>query len=190
MNTKQKIKLYAVAAILGAGLAFEISRQPGIMISVEASEASEAEVVVTATPSPTLIPSPTPTETPNYTVEKLVAHYGLSGIQEQYARYIWDKWAGYGNRLQAVALCTNMSEGHLDDNAYNVNTDGSEDKGCWQWNSIHGYPDSVTKNCFEATDLTFKVFEKRMGLGILEGFSGMWYGYGSANFYRCLDIIN
>lgn len=189
MNTKQKIKLYAVAAIIGAGLAFEISRQPGV-VRVQAEDVPTPKITVTATPTLTQTPTPTPTEVPSYDVSRLISNYDLSGLQLQYARYIWDKWAGYGNRLQAVALCTNMSEGHLDDNAYNVNTDGSEDKGCWQWNSIHGYPDSVTKNCFEATDLTFKVFEKRMGLGILEGFSGMWYGYGSANFYRCLDIIN
>jgi len=137
---------------------------------VERVYATSAQIL----PLPTLTPTPTP---------KYVNRYA----GDKYADYIWSKWAPHGNRAQAVALCTNIAEGHLDDSAYNVNKDGSNDKGCWQWNSIHNLPDSLTMDCIKATDYTYAVWEKRLNMGITDGFQGMWYGYGSKNFNICMS---
>ena len=137
--------------------------------------------------TPTLTPTPTPV--PVYDIKKLISARNIGGRQEEYARYIWSKWSPHGNYHQAAALCTNMAEGHLDDNAYNVNTNGSTDKGCWQWNSIHNLPDSLTMNCIEATDYTYAVWLKRLNMGITDGFYGMWYGYGSRNYNICMNSL-
>lgn len=131
---------------------------------------------------PTAIPTPTSIPTPEYTLGKYK--------DNDYARYIWSKWESHGNYLQAVALCTNIAEGNLQDEAYNVNTDGSFDKGCWQYNSIHQLPDDVTMDCYKATDYTYNVWLRRIKLGFKDGFSGMWYGYGSRNYYQCFNNLH
>ena len=174
---KRYLKVSILAVIVAGIIFIEMIRIP-IRVS--------AEPVVKksfTTPSPTSTPTmtPTPTPIPQYSLGKYAGN--------TYAEYIWSKWAPHGNRAQAVALCTNIAEGHLDDNAYNVNTDGSTDAGCWQWNSIHNLPDSITRNCKEATDYTYKVWLKRMNLGILDGFQGMWYGYGSNNYQLCMNSL-
>lgn len=161
-----------------AGIIFiEMIRIP-IKVSAE-------PVITTPTPTATLTPTATPTVTPTPMPQYSMGKYS----DNEYAQYIWSKWAPHGNRAQAVALCTNIAEGHLDDNAYNVNTDGSTDAGCWQWNSIHNLPDSITRDCKVATDYTYKVWLKRVGLGVPDGFQGMWYGYGSRNYQLCMESL-
>lgn len=181
MKRYLKVSLFA---ILIAGIVFlEMIRIP-IKVSAE-------PVVTTPTPTATLTPTMTPTGVPRYAqISPSMPRYTLGKYAgNTYAEYIWSKWAPHGNRAQAVALCTNIAEGHLDDNATGVNTDGSVDAGCWQWNSIHNLPDSITRNCKEATDYTYKVWEKRISLGISDGFQGMWYGYGSNNYNLCMGSL-
>lgn len=175
---KHYLKISILAVIVAGVIFFELIRMP---IKVSASETVVTTPTPTATLTPTTIPTMTPTSIPQYSMGKY--------SDNEYAQYIWSKWAPHGNRAQAVALCTNIAEGHLDDNAYNVNTDGSTDAGCWQWNSIHNLPDSITRNCKEATDYTYKVWERRMSLGVTDGFQGMWYGYGSNNYQLCMNSL-
>ena len=168
---KRYLKVSILAVIVAGIIFLEMIRIP---IKVTAIE----RVMV---PTPSAAPTATTTPAPRYSLGKYANNI--------YAQYIWSKWAPHGNRAQAVALCTNIAEGHLDDNASNVNADGSIDSGCWQWNSIHNLPDSITRNCKEATDYTYKVWLKRMNLGILDGFQGMWYGYGSNNYQLCMNSL-
>jgi hypothetical protein len=174
---KRYLKVSILAVIVAGIIFLEMIRIP-IKVSAE-------PVITTPTPTATLTPTATPTVTPTPMPQYSMGKYS----DNEYAQYIWSKWAPHGNHAQAVALCTNIAEGHLDDNAYNVNTDGSTDAGCWQWNSIHNLPDSITRNCKEATDYTYKVWLKRMNLGILDGFQGMWYGYGSNNYQLCMNSL-
>lgn len=180
MNTSQsrKLKLYTVAILLGAGLAIHLSNT---VVKAQATETIARPWKVTRHNI---------TETV-LAKSAIIAQYTLgkySGIG--YAQYIWDTWAPHGNRAQAVALCTNIAEGHLDDSATGVNTDGSTDAGCWQYNSVHNLPDSLTRNCKAATDYTYKVWKKRINMGIQDGFSGMWYGYGSNNYNLCMQNLS
>lgn len=190
MNTKQKIKLYFLAAVLGAGLAFEISRPP----TVTKVNAEEMVMVSAAVLSPTVTSTPTatPTPVPVYRLENIINHFSLTGVQLEYANYIWDKWQPHGNRLQAVAICTNVGEGHFDDAATNDNGPEGVDRGCWQWNSKY-HPeitDEMARNCKTATDITYATWKNRyFNLGLGEGFYPMWYGGASKNFYKCMDII-
>lgn len=172
---KHTLRIIILAVMLGGITFFEIVRTPHKVIAIE------SKTVVNILPSVTPTPTLTPTPVPQYSMGK------YSG--NEYAEYIWAKWAPHGNRAQAVALCTNIAEGHLDDNATGVNTDGSTDSGCWQWNSIHNLSDSITRNCKEATDYTYNVWLKRMGMGITDGFQGMWYGYGSNNYNLCMASL-
>lgn len=172
-----------MAMFLGAMCSIELFTP----IKVPAVYATSAKIENILALTPTATPTPSPT--PYYSMETLIQSRGISGSQREYADYIWDKWAPHGNRAQAVALCTNMAEGHLDDASFNINTDGSTDKGCWQWNSIHSLSDSLTMNCNEATDYTYAVWKKRVSLGIPDGFSGMWYGYGSNNYNLCMEML-
>lgn len=168
---KRYLKVSILAVIVAGIIFLEMIRIP---IKVTAIE----RVMV---PTPSAAPTATTTPAPRYSLGKYANNI--------YAQYIWSKWAPHGNRAQAVALCTNIAEGHLDDNALNVNADGSIDSGCWQWNSIHNLPDSITRNCKEATDYTYKVWLKRIALGIPDGFQGMWYGYGSNNYQLCMNSL-
>lgn len=193
MNTKQKIKLYLVAAILGAGLAFEISRPP-VVSTVQAKDV--AEIVISATPTPTIVhlatPTPTPTSVPvQADMAKLKgyydANYGPDSKRNEYIDYVWAKWAGHGIERQIEAICTNFSEGHFTDGATNDNGSNGVDRGCWQWNNKYnpGVTDEMARNCIVATDLAY---DKWVSRGF--SFAGYWYGFGSDNYYRCLNIIN
>lgn len=187
MNTKQKIKLYILAAIIGAGLAFEVTRAPGV-VRVEAQETVK---VVAVAPTPTNTPSPTPTLVPIYNYENVKGYfdsnYGKDSKRDGYIDYVWAKWAGDGVNRQVEALCTNFAEGHFTDEATNDNGAEGIDRGCWQWNDYYnpGVTDEQARNCFTATDLTY---DKWVSRGY--SFAGYWYGFGSDNYYRCLDIIN
>jgi hypothetical protein len=187
---KRRVKFYLIAVILGFSLAVELGRSPSV-VRVGAQDTPMSETTITATPTvtPTNTPTPTPTLIPEYRLENAIQPYKISGLQYEYAQYIWNLWAGHGNRLQAVAFCTNISEGHLDDNATGYNTDGTDDRGCWSWNTVHNLPDTLTRDCRQATDYTYAVWQKRMNLGVTDGFQGMWYGYGSKNYYNCLNIL-
>lgn len=177
-HTARKLKLYTVAILLGAGLAIHLSHS-----------VVKAQVVQAAVEKPWKVTRHNITEVV-MAKSAIFAQYTLGKYAgNEYAEYIWDKWATHGNRAQAVALCTNIAEGHLDDNATGVNENQTLDKGCWQWNSVHGLPDSLTRNCKAATDYTYKVWEKRMGMGIQDGFSGMWYGYNSKNYNLCMESL-
>lgn len=161
-----------------AGTIFlEMIRMP-IKVSAE-------PVVVIPTPTATITPTTTPTMTPTPVPQYSMGKYA----DDKYAQYIWSKWAPHGNRAQAVALCTNIAEGHLDDNATGYNTDGTDDRGCWSWNTVHNLPDDITRNCFKATDLTYDTWKYRMSLGVTDGFQGMWYGYGSRNYGICINDL-
>lgn len=174
--TIRKLKLYTVAILLGAGLAIHLSHS---VVKAQVVEKIEKPWKVTRHSPVTEVKSAIIAQT--YTLGKYATN--------EYAQYIWDKWAGDGNRAQAVALCTNIAEGHLDDNATGHNENGTDDRGCWQYNSVHNLPDSLTRNCKAATDYTYKVWEKRMNMGVQDGFAGMWYGYGSANYNLCMESL-
>lgn len=190
MNKKQKIKLYLVAALLGAGLAFEITRSPAI-VSVEAEERENVTIQISITP--TAIPTPTakPTAVPEYNYSNVKAyfdsHYGHDAKRDGYIDYVWSKWAGDGVDRQVEALCTNFAEGHFTDEATNDNGSEGVDRGCWQWNDYYnpGVTDEMARNCFTATDLTYNKWVSRG-----YSFAGYWYGFGSDNYYRCLNIIS
>lgn len=172
-HSARKLKLYTVAILLGAGLAIHLSHS---VVKAQVVEKIEKPWKVTR-----YVITESAIIAQRYTLGKYAAN--------EYAQYIWDKWAGDGNRAQAVALCTNIAEGHLDDSATGVNTDGTTDSGCWQYNSVHNLPDSLTRNCKAATDYTYPIWQKRMNMGIQDGFAGMWYGYGSANYEKCMDDL-
>jgi len=194
MNTKQKIKLYTLAAIIGAGLAFEVTRAPGI-VRVDAKETVKVAAYVTVVPTATNTPSPTPTPSYNYEAIKVYYfnNYGKDTKRDGYIDYIWNKWAGHGVQRQVEALCTNFAEGHFTDEATNDNGENGIDRGCWQWNSKYnpGVTDEQARNCFTATDLAY---DKWVSRGY--SFEGYWYGYKdvygnySDSYLRCLDIIN
>lgn len=175
MNSSQsrKLKLYVVAILLGAGLAIHLSHA---VVKAQVVEKIEKPWRVTR-----YVITESAIIAQKYTLGKYAAN--------EYAQYIWNKWAGDGNRAQAVALCTNIAEGHLDDNATGHNINGTDDRGCWQYNSVHNLPDSLTRNCKAATDYTYPIWQKRMNLGIQDGFAGMWYGYGSPNFDKCMNDL-
>lgn len=170
--TIRKIKLYTVAILLGAGLAIHLSHS---VVKAQVVEKIEKPWKVTR-----YVITESAIIAQKYTLGKYAGN--------EYAQYIWSKWAGDGNRAQAVALCTNIAEGHLDDNATHVNPGNGTDRGCWQWSDKYhpDVSDDVARNCFKATDLTYKVWEKRMNMGITDGFRGMWYGYGSPNYEKCM----
>ena len=172
-HTARKLKLYTLAILLGAGLAIHLSHS---VVKAQVVEKIEKPWKVTR-----YVITESAIIAQKYTLGKYAGN--------EYAQYIWNKWAGDGNRAQAVALCTNIAEGHLDDNATGYNENGTTDIGCWQWNGVHGLPDSLTRNCKAATDYTYKVWEKRMNMGIADGFTGMWYGYGSANYNLCMESL-
>ena len=165
--------------MLGGIAFFEIVRVPHNVVAMESK--AVVNISPSATPSPTATPTMTPTPVPQYSMGKYA--------NDEYAKYIWEKWSEHGNRAQAVALCTNIAEGHLDDNATGYNTDGTDDRGCWSWNSVHNLPDDLTRNCYKATDYTYNVWLKRVGMGFTDGFSGMWYGYGSKNYNLCMASL-
>lgn len=172
--TIRKIKLYTVAILLGAGLAIHLSHS---VVKAQVVEKIE---------KPWKVTRHVITETV-MAKSAIIAQYTLGKYaSNEYAQYIWNKWSGDGNRAQAVALCTNIAEGHLDDNATGYNTNGTDDRGCWQMNSIHGLPDTLTRNCKAVTDYVYPIWQKRMNMGVQDGFQGMWYGYGSANYEKCM----
>ena len=171
MRIKTQIKLYWMAMFLGAFCYFGIFTPYPVPLVY----ATSAQIL----PLPTATPTPTPQYINTYAGDK-------------YADYIWSKWAPHGNRAQAVALCTNLAEGHLDDNATHVNPGNGTDRGCWQWNDKHhpDVADDVARNCFKATDLTYDTWKYRMSLGVTDGFQGMWYGYNSSNYHLCMQNVS
>ncbi len=183
MNTSQsrKLKLYTVAILLGAGLAIHLShsvvKAQSIAVVEKPWKVTRHNITEVVMAKSAIIAQ----------VERVYTQGKYAG--NEYAQYIWDKWAPHGNRAQAVALCTNIAEGHLDDSATGVNSDSSVDSGCWQYNSVHNLPDSLTRNCKAATDYTYAIWLKRVGMGIQDGFQGMWYGYGSPNYEKCLNDL-
>jgi len=175
---KHTLRIIILAVMLGGITFFEIVRTPHKVIAIE------SKTVVNILPSVTPTPTLTPTPVPQYSMGKYAGN--------EYAEYIWAKWAPHGNRSQAVALCTNISEGHLDDNATNVNVNNEgTDRGCWMWNDKYhpDVSDEVARDCIKATDLTYNVWLKRIGMGITDGFQGMWYGYGSKNYNLCIASL-
>lgn len=171
MNRKNQIKLYWMAMFLGAFCAIELTTP----IKFPMVYATSAQIL----PLPTLTPTPVPQYVNKYAGDK-------------YADYIWAKWASHGNRAQAVALCTNIAEGHFDDSATHVNPGNGTDRGCWQWNDKYhpNVSEEVARNCFKATDLTYDTWVYRMSLGVTDGFEGMWYGYGSKNYKLCMQNVS
>ena len=177
---KRYIKISIFAVMVAGAIFLEMIRIP-MRVSAE-------PVIVTPTPTATLTPTATPTTTPTPIPQYSMGKYA----DDAYAQYIWAKWAPHGNRAQAVALCTNIAEGHLDDNATNVNVNNEgTDRGCWMWNDKYhpDVSDEVARNCFKATDLTYDTWKYRMSLGITDGFQGMWYGYGSNNYNLCINEL-
>jgi len=177
----RKLKLYFLAFLLGGIVANNIP----VNVPVEATQ-TKTTVDVLITPSPILISSPTPTKVPEYDLDTILNYYNAEGLQREYGEYIWNKWKEHGNRLQAVALCTNIAEGHLDDNATGYNEDSnSTDRGCWQWNDLYnpGVSDEQARNCKTATDLAYDKWNARG-----QSFQGYWYGYGSNNYNLCMSL--
>ncbi len=180
---KRYIKISIFAVMIAGAVFLEMIRMP---IKVSA-EPVVKESFTTPTPTVTLTPTATPTMTPTPVPQYSMGKYA----DDAYAQYIWSKWAPHGNRAQAVALCTNIAEGHLDDNATHVNPGNGTDRGCWQWSDKYhpDVSDEVARNCFKATDLTYDTWKYRMSLGVTDGFQGMWYGYGSNNYNLCMASL-
>lgn len=182
---KHTLRIIILAVMLGGITFFEIVRTPHKVIAIE------SKTVVNILPTVTLTPTATPM--PRYThISPSMPRYSLGKYSgNEYAEYIWAKWAPHGNRAQAVALCTNIAEGHLDDNATHVNPGNGTDRGCWQWSDKYhpDVSDDVARNCFKATDLTYDTWKYRMSLGVTDGFQGMWYGYGSNNYNLCMASL-
>lgn len=177
--------------MIAGAIFLEMIRMP---IKVSAEPVVKGSISIpTSTPTPTATLTPTTTPMPTYTqISPSMPRYSLGKYSgNEYAEYIWAKWAPHGNRAQAVALCTNIAEGHLDDNATHVNPENGTDRGCWQWSDKYhpDVSDEVARNCFKATDLTYDTWKYRMSLGITDGFQGMWYGYGSNNYNLCMASL-
>ena len=191
MNKVQKVKLYTVSAVLGFGLAMNVTKTP-IITQVEAMK-TDATVTISEsiTPSPSLTPTTTPTPTPvSYNHNRLksyyIGRYGEDSLRDSYIDYVWQKWSSHGNAWQATAICTNFSEGHFTDKVTNDNGSEGIDRGCWMWNSKYHpeIPDEVAFDCKQSTDLTY---DKWLARGM--SFANYWYGYGSDNYYLCLSIL-
>lgn len=178
---KTNLKIILLAFMLGGIVSIEFLRMP---MKVQAIS-YPPNPTVTPTMAPTLTPSPTPI--PTYNFQNVVAKYNVQGLQREYADYIWAKWAPHGNEAQAVALCTNIAEGHLDDSATGYNADSdSYDRGCWQFSSLWNpqVTDEQARDCRVATDIAYNKWSARG-----QSFEGYWYGYGSRNYQLCMATL-
>ena len=95
-------------------------------------------------------------------------------------KYICDKFGAYDCK---VALAIVKAESNFNDQAFNANTNGSVDLGCWQVNfptHIKTISPKDALDCYKATDWAFNKYKR-------DGNFGAWVAFTSNSFTNHLE---
>lgn len=95
-------------------------------------------------------------------------------------KYICDKFGAYDCK---VALAIVKAESNFNDQAFNANTNGSVDLGCWQINfpiHIKTISPKAALDCYKATNWAFNKYKR-------DGNFGAWVGFTNGSFKNHLE---
>lgn len=114
----------------------------------------------------------------NEAVSKYSKYFEDDTTDEKNARMIANKF--YDTGKYELALCVVANESGFRSNAGNVNDNGSQDKGLWQINDIHGLSDEYRYDPVKSTEWAYNRFIQK------HSFSSptKWYGVN-----KCSDLL-
>ena len=95
-------------------------------------------------------------------------------------KYICDKFGAYDCK---VALAIVKAESNFNDQAFNANTNGSVDLGCWQINfptHLNTISPIEALDCYKATDWAFNKYKR-------DGNFGAWVAFTNNSFTNHLE---